>query len=54
VSKRLVGLLGIPLAFMGLESQKLAEKTNFILNNDRMSFYEGEMATCWELFHTRY
>ena len=48
----LVGLLGIPLAFMGLESQKLTEKTNFIFNNDRMSFYEGEMAARWELFHT--
>lgn len=49
----LIGLLGIPAALMALEQPKiLTIKPSLILNHDRMTFFEDEMAARWELFHT--
>lgn len=49
----LVGLLGIPAALMGLEEeQRQAEKVAVAFNQDRMSFFEDEMTTRWEMYHT--
>ncbi len=55
ISRRqlLVGLLGIPSTLMALEQpQTIAIKPGLILNNDRMTFFENEMAARWELYHT--
>mgnify|MGYP001348979074 CR=1 FL=1 len=51
--KLLVGLLGIPLALMGLESeQELTKRISLAINHDRMSFFENELAARWDLYHT--
>ena len=47
----LIGLLGIPSALMALE-QSVIIKANFTFNDDRMAFFEDEMAARWELYHT--
>src|SRR5271165_3549022 len=48
----LIGLLGIPAVLVGLEAeQKVAEKTGIAVNQDRMAFFEEEMATRWDLYH---
>jgi len=55
VSRRrlLVGLLGIPVALMGLENEQLhAELSHLLFNDDRMAFFENEMAARWELYYT--
>jgi len=49
----LVGLLSIPVALMGLEvEQQLSQKTSVVANHDRMSFFEEEIATRWDVYHT--
>ncbi len=49
----LVGLLGIPAALLGLEDeQKRADSTKIVVNQDRMAFFEDEMTTRWEMYHT--
>ncbi len=49
----LIGLLGIPAALMELENELLhVQKSPLVLNNDRMSFFEDEMSTRWELYYT--
>jgi transcriptional regulator with XRE-family HTH domain len=49
----LVGLLGIPAILMGLEHESSpVEQLNLLLNNDRMAFFEDEMAMRWELYFT--
>lgn len=55
ISRRrlLVGLLGIPAALFGLEEkQNPIEKTTLAINNDRITFFEEEMATHWDMYHT--
>lgn len=49
----LVGILGIPAELMGLEGkQRQPLKTNLVLNDDRMGFFENVMATRWDVYHT--
>ncbi len=50
----LVGLLGIPAALLGLETeQRAADQARVIpINQDRMSFLEDELAARWELYYT--
>lgn len=49
----LVGLLSIPAALLGLEQeQKQVQKTSIAVNQDRISFFEDEMATRWDMYHT--
>jgi hypothetical protein len=45
----LVGLLGIPVALMGLEIEPRDAEQPTIVNDDRMAFFENEMATRWEM-----
>ena len=49
----LIGLLSIPAALLGLEvEQQQAQKTPVAINTDRMSFFEEEIATRWDMYHT--
>jgi transcriptional regulator with XRE-family HTH domain len=55
ISRRrlLVGLLGIPVALMGLENEQFhAEQSHLLFNYDRMAFFEDAMAARWELYYT--
>ena len=47
----LVGLLGIPSVLMGLEDGAVIP-TNIKMNNDRIGFFEQEMAIRWDVYHT--
>src|SRR5579875_120895 len=49
----LVGLLGIPAAYLALDREAASPitKTRLILNDDRMAFYEEQLETNWEVFH---
>ena len=48
----LVQLLGIPAVLIGLEGeQQQTRKTDFMLNDDPMSFLEDELVTHWEVYH---
>jgi transcriptional regulator with XRE-family HTH domain len=49
----LVGLLGIPAAYLALDREEArpAAKTRLILNDDHMAFYEQQLETNWEVFH---
>ncbi len=51
--KFLVGLLGIPAAYMMLDADEkpLLRPTRVILNNDHMAFYEGQLEANWKVFH---
>ena len=50
--KLLIRLLGIPAALMALECELLAPiPTNFLFNDDPMSFFEDEVVTRWEVYH---
>jgi tetratricopeptide (TPR) repeat protein len=50
--KLLVRLLGIPAVLMALEGELQASiQTNFLLNDDPMSFFEDEVVTRWEVYH---
>ena len=48
----LVGLLGIPAALIGLSDEPQTFITSPVLNDDRMTFFEHEMASRWEVYHT--
>ena len=45
----LVGLLGIPVALMGLEFEPRDIEQLTIVNDDQMAFFENEMTTRWEM-----
>lgn len=45
----LVGLLGIPVALMGLELESRDAEQPILINDDQMAFFENEMATRWEV-----
>ena len=48
----LVELLGIPAVLMGLQDEGQASlPAHLFYNNDRMSFFEEEMVTRWEVYH---
>lgn len=49
----LVGLLGIPASLMSLdEAIKHEIISPFLLNQDHMTFFEQELATHWDMYHT--
>src|SRR5579872_6993250 len=48
----LVELLCIPAVLMALENESQASThTNFLFNDDPMSFFEDEVITRWEVYH---
>ena len=50
----LIGLLGIPAILLGIE-EALHQPTaarQVVVNQDRMSFFEEEMAVRWDMYHT--
>ncbi len=48
----LVGLLGIPATLMGLDGEPQPSTIHLMLNDDRMAFFEHEMATRWDVYRT--
>ena len=48
----LVGLLGIPAVLLGLNSEQELLPSNRVINADRMAFFEHELATRWDIYHT--
>jgi transcriptional regulator with XRE-family HTH domain len=51
--KLLVGILGIPAELMGLDAeQRQPLKTNLVLNDDHMAFFEDETAIRWDMYRT--
>lgn len=48
----LVGLLGIPAVLLGLDIEQESLPSNRAINADRMAFFEHELATRWDVYHT--
>lgn len=48
----LVGLLGIPAVLLGLDSLQESLAPNRAINADHMAFFEHELATRWDVYHT--
>jgi transcriptional regulator with XRE-family HTH domain len=52
----LVGVLGIPAVLLGIDAQPhqtaITATGQVAINQDRMSFFEEEMATRWDMYHT--
>ena len=48
----LVELLGIPAALMSLDIASHPFVTPLIINDDQMGFFEQELATRWDIYHT--
>jgi len=49
--KLLVGILGIPAALLGLNSEPYIQQAN-LSQTDRVTFFEHQMATRWDVYHT--
>src|ERR1700682_4549827 len=48
----LVGLLGIPTALLAIDGNKPPVETHLPMNRDRMSFFEHQNITRWNIYHT--
>ncbi len=48
----LIGLLGIPAVLLGLDSVQESLPPNRAINADHMAFFEHELATRWDVYHT--
>jgi tetratricopeptide (TPR) repeat protein len=49
--KLLIGMLGIPAALLGLSGEPQIHHSSSI-SDDRMNFFEHQMATRWDIYHT--
>ena len=50
--KMLIGLLGIPATLLGMEKEpRLQKAVGVKLSQDRMSFFEDQMITRWDMYH---